>query len=58
MTPKEKWVADAAEALQEKQRQLVEEGTPDESIQVQIAQLGQVWDTLHEGRKSSSENAA
>ncbi|MBW3243543.1 hypothetical protein KUV57_12795 [Epibacterium sp. DP7N7-1] len=54
MNAKEKWVAEQTATLRARQAELIAQGTPDEVIPMQIAQLGYLWDITHQGRKFAS----
>lgn len=51
MSDKETFIREKTRELEERQKRLVAQGTPDESIPIQIAGLGQLWDEMLVGRK-------
>lgn len=51
MSDKETFIQEKTKELEERQRRLLAQGTPDEYIPVQIAGLGQLWDDMQVGRK-------
>ena len=53
MSDKETFIREKTKELEERQKRLVAQGTPDESIPIQIAGLGQLWDDMRVGRKYS-----
>lgn len=55
MITKDQWIEDQTKALEKRQAGLIAQGTPDEFIPIQIAQLGNVWDTTHQSRKISGK---